>query len=276
MRLQEQLERFTSSVDFDRIVVLYFTLIFVFGTLFFLLSYTEGNGLYVSETVISHDFGGYLNALYFSFVTSTSLGYGDIHPLGVSRFFSIMEVFISLLIFGVLVSKIISVKQEKILEEIYEISFQSRVTRVISGLYNFRAEIDRLAGRLSEGTLTKEETDEELQNIETNMHLLSSYLMDISRIMSKEERKHLKKLSDFRADIILDNLHTSVSKIEDLLGVLKAKKIEWKNESTLRNMTSIFGTTENICTECLSGDYENVQEVIAELKKHSNSLRKSV
>jgi len=277
MKLQERLERLISSVDFDRIIIVYFMLILAFAALFFFLTYiSAGNGIAYSNRQISLDLGGFLDALYFSFVTSTSLGYGDIHPIGISRLFSIVEVVVSLIIFGILVSKLLSVKQERILEEIYEISFQGRVTRVLSGLYDFRAEIDRITSKLGKEGLSTEETDELMQDIETNMHLLSSYLVDMDRILLKEGGEHVKKLSDFRADIILDNLHSSIAKIEDLIAVLKARDVSWKSAPLMRNMNSIFSTTENICVDCINGKYENIQAVIDELRRHSRTLKKEI
>jgi len=264
-------------VDFDRIVLLYFILIVAFGTAFFFLTYISAdNGIAYSNRQISLDLSGYLDALYFSFVTSTSLGYGDIHPSGFSRLFSIVEVVVSLIIFGILVSKLLSVKQEKILGEIYEISFQGRVTRVLSGLYDFRAEVDRITNKLGKEGLTKEETDELVQDIETNMHLLSSYLVDMDKILLKEGGEHVKRLSDFRADIILDNLHSSIAKIEELIAALKAKDIAWKSDPVMKNMDAIFSTTENICTDCMNGKYENIQAVIDELRRHSKVLKKEI
>ncbi len=59
------------------------------------------------------------DALYFSLVTVSSLGYGDIRPLGWSRLFVGAEVMLGLAFFGLLVAKISSVKQDYILRRLY-------------------------------------------------------------------------------------------------------------------------------------------------------------
>ena len=41
-----------------------------------------------------------MTALYFSFVTATSVGYGDVVPMGVIRIVAIAEAITGLLIFG--------------------------------------------------------------------------------------------------------------------------------------------------------------------------------
>lgn len=59
------------------------------------------------------------DALYFSLVTISSLGYGDIRPVGWTRLFVGAEVSLGLAFFGLLVAKISSVKQDYILRRMY-------------------------------------------------------------------------------------------------------------------------------------------------------------
>lgn len=72
--------------------------------------------------VFTYDNGaspGIGDALYFSVVTLTSLGYGDIRPDGIARLFAGVEVVLGLSFFGVIVAKISSVKQDYILRRMY-------------------------------------------------------------------------------------------------------------------------------------------------------------
>lgn len=61
----------------------------------------------------------FLDSLYFSVVSLSSLGYGDIRPLGFSRFLAGAEVIIGLSFFGIMVAKISSVRQDYILRRMY-------------------------------------------------------------------------------------------------------------------------------------------------------------
>ena len=60
----------------------------------------------------------YLDCLYFSVVTISSLGYGDLHPLGFSRVLAAIEVVSGLVFIGVFVARIVSVKQDEMAEYI--------------------------------------------------------------------------------------------------------------------------------------------------------------
>jgi hypothetical protein len=74
-----------------------------------MLEFTAGNQRAVT----------FWDALYFSLVTVSSLGYGDIRPVGWTRLFVGLEVILGLSFFGLLVAKISSVKQDYILRRMY-------------------------------------------------------------------------------------------------------------------------------------------------------------
>ncbi|MBI2136170.1 two pore domain potassium channel family protein [Candidatus Woesearchaeota archaeon] len=278
MKLSFHVDKFIRKVDFDLIIIFYFLCIILFGSTFFLLSFTSEHGIYDYNGRINTDITGYVDAIYFSFVTSTSLGYGDIRPLGVSRIFSVIEVVLSLFIFGIAISKIFSVKQEKILSELYEFSFQEKITRIITGLYNFRAEIDSVIHKLNEKHLTKHEIEDIMDYIEGNLHAFTSYLIDINKILMQKEAKLKGKsasqgignnLSEFKVNIILDNLRNSMEKIEELITALNEKKILWKTKVIVKNLETVFGLIDGVCIDCISIRHTSIHKTIMELRVHA-------
>ena len=87
-------------------------------------------------------------ALYFSLVTVTSLGYGDVGPIGLSRAISVTEAVMGLLIFSLVVAKFVSRRQEELLEQVHRVSFEDRLSRVHTNLHQVLLElqdIDALA-----------------------------------------------------------------------------------------------------------------------------------
>ncbi len=61
----------------------------------------------------------FLDALYFSVVTFTSLGYGDVIPVGASRLVACAEVILGLTLFGLAVAKASSARQSYYLRRLY-------------------------------------------------------------------------------------------------------------------------------------------------------------
>lgn len=62
------------------------------------------------------------DALYFSVATGTTLGYGDIIPIGASRFFAGLQSIISFMILALTVSKLASIRSERMLAEVHALS----------------------------------------------------------------------------------------------------------------------------------------------------------
>jgi hypothetical protein len=94
--------------------------------------------------------GSLWSAIYFSAVTATSVGYGDIVPSGVARVLAIAEGIAGLILFGCVVSKFVSRRQEELLAETHRIAFEDRLGRVRTNLHLVRTEIQETS-RICEG-----------------------------------------------------------------------------------------------------------------------------
>ncbi len=71
-----------------------------------------GNGLRRPD----HDLSSWFDYIYFSVVTEATLGYGDISPVGSSRFVACIQVFVGVLMAGVVVAKMTSQALNELLE----------------------------------------------------------------------------------------------------------------------------------------------------------------
>jgi voltage-gated potassium channel Kch len=73
-----------------RVVIFTNVIIFLFAILYFFSGVSfSGNVLVYSSTAsMSDNIYTFANSLYFSVVTFTTRGYGDLTPQGISRFFS--------------------------------------------------------------------------------------------------------------------------------------------------------------------------------------------
>lgn len=120
------------------------------GVVFWLLAFAPNGGLIAGAGPIHPDGWGLLTALYFSAVTATSVGYGDIVPSGAARLVAIAEAVAGLVIFGCVISKFVSRRQEQVIDEIHRIAFEDRLGRVRTNLHLVRTEVQATA-RLCEG-----------------------------------------------------------------------------------------------------------------------------
>ena len=69
---------------------------------------------FVADTTVSPEakVNSFWEALYYSVVTFTTLGYGDLQPRGVMRFMACLETFVGYLVLGILASAVADLVQE--------------------------------------------------------------------------------------------------------------------------------------------------------------------
>jgi hypothetical protein len=139
-----------SDRSVGQLFAIWIEIVLAFAAAYWLLDALPGQALLTGGAPFHEDLRGAVAALYFSAVTATSVGYGDIVPSGVTRLFAIAEAAAGLLIFGCVISKFVSRRQEELIGEIHRIAFEDRLGRVRTNLHLVRTELQATA-RLCEG-----------------------------------------------------------------------------------------------------------------------------
>lgn len=111
MNQNDGTETFLSLLTPLRVALAFFVWIFLFAIVFYFLAVSPNQGVpfYGGKPVAS--FG---DALYFSAITATTLGYSDVTPIGWTRFLVCMEVFGGLILGGLAVSALTSAPLHKL------------------------------------------------------------------------------------------------------------------------------------------------------------------
>ena len=222
--------RILERVSFTQIFVFWITYMFFFGMIYFVLSLTADHGILYQGTKIAPTVHGFITAEYFSFITaaSASQGYGDIFPVGASRFFAVIEAVSGLILFGVIISKLLSEKQEILLQEIYDISFEEKISRIRSALYLFRSDVSKLIEKIENNTLSQRRISDlwiTFTTLENSMHEI------IKIIRPEKNHNYVKQVDDLDIELILGSISLSLKKARDLFIVLDEKNIKWQNDT---------------------------------------------
>ena len=118
-----------------RLVGFWLGMIVVFGVVYWVAGNGMGWGLQAGNVAVKPDLEGLGTAIYFSFVTALSIGYGDVIPLGALRILAVAEGVAGLLIFGCVISNLVSRRQEELTAEIHRTTFEDRLDRVRTNLH---------------------------------------------------------------------------------------------------------------------------------------------
>ncbi|KYK26623.1 hypothetical protein AYK26_07300 [Euryarchaeota archaeon SM23-78] len=267
--------RVLDKVTFFHVFSFWIIIILFFGLIFFFLSYAPNHSLKYGGELIIPDAEGFINSLYFSFITATSLGYGDVIPIGISKFLSGLEVIFGLIIYGVLISKLVGVKQEVLLEEVYDISYEDVIDRLRSGLYLFRADVNRILEKIETGTIQ----EREINDLWILFSTLDTTLINIERLVKPgmSEKYYHKTLDVFRLELFLNSIQLSMNKVIELVRTLKVHKIKWKNDLLLTSIEDdVRVVREVIEYQTKKSSEKKVIDKLDELEKTLNEIEREI
>jgi len=163
------------SVSTAQLFVIWLAVIVACGAAYWLIDLSYGAGLMEAGARVGTNLSGLLTAVYFSFITATSVGYGDVLPVGATRILAVAEAVAGLLIFGLLIAKFVSYRQEMLVREIHSVTFEERLDRVQTNLHLVVSELLAIAVLCDDGAARVERLGPRL---ETTTLVFTSELHD--------------------------------------------------------------------------------------------------
>lgn len=232
---------------FDKITfwqILFVWLIIILGVgLFYHFSATDTS--FLRYSVQKQPVTNIWDSIYFSFVAFTN-GFSDITPLGFYKIISVIEVVAGLLLIAFIVSKIVSIKQDIILSEIYEISFNERMNRLRNSMLLFRQNLSRVMDKIESNLIKKRE----INDIYIYLSSFEDSLTEFVLLIDGTGKSHFKKnLDSLNAELILISALHSFEKINETASMLNERKLEWKREITLSIINKSLSQINEIFTK---------------------------
>jgi len=223
-----KLNTWIDDLNFTKILLMWAGTVTFFGLCYYFFS-NGSSALLSAET--HKPITNIFDHIYFSFITATSTGFGDIIPKGFFKIIAIFEVTFGLLLLAFVTSRLISIKQNIILGEIYEISFSERINRLRSSMLLFRQHINRITAKAEDETLRQRDIEE----ISVDLSSLLDILREMVNILKKDGKKHFTKVvSQIDAELLINSMTHSFSKVHDLVFTLNHHKVEWKREIVIK------------------------------------------
>ena len=228
-----------------QLFLLWIGTILLSGSCFWLGALMGEHGLVEAGHPIGADLKGFGSALYFSFVTATSIGYGDIVPIGGARVIAVIEAITALLVFGAVVAKFVSHRQDQLVSEIHRITFEDQLDRIETNLHMVISEL------LSITAMT--ETKAPLNRITTRLE--SSVILFSGELRTTRDLLYQPRLMVEEGVLaaILATLASAMNVLAELLALLPP---EFSRSQPLTiTLDRLTDLAEEICGECVPHTY---------------------
>jgi len=217
------------------------------GVVFWLISFGGRSLIAGGQPVASEGLHGLITAIYFSAVTATSIGYGDIVPLGAARLLAIAEGAAGLIIFGCVVSKFVSRRQEQLIAEIHHIAFEDRLGRLRSNLHLIRTEVQATA-RLCEGQDIA--PPEAIARVESVTMIFVGELHAVHDLLYRPQQTP----DEAELEAILAGLASVFREFAELLLCVRAQRSP--NSGALQsNLATMSRLAREICGDCVPREF---------------------
>ncbi len=216
------------------------------GSCYWLGARAGEHGLIEGGRPLGADLNGFISAIYFSFVTATSIGYGDIVPVGFARVIACAEAVTALLIFGAVVAKFVSHRSDQLVSEIHRITFEERLDRIQTNLHMVISDLISI-------TTLSEEPDAPIGRISARLE--SSMLLFQSELRSIHDLLYQPKLTVQEGVLaaILADLSLALTVFVDLLaGLPRDFPRSQPFEIVIQNLTRY---AHDICGDCVPHSY---------------------
>ncbi|MEM4637697.1 MAG: potassium channel family protein [Candidatus Woesearchaeota archaeon] len=191
------------KLTFKELTLCWLLNITVFGIIYLFLQTTQ-------KTFIEN----IINAFYLSFTTALTLGNGAFTTL-TEKVLVIFEATISIFILGLIIGKIVSIKQDEIIEKIDTLNFEETIQKTITELYILRNQITEKGYKKINA-----------EDIEYFSLLIGNSLKSLNQTKTNNPQTSVMELS-----LLTASINNSLSKFVELLKEFNKKKTGWKKES---------------------------------------------
>jgi len=204
------------------------------------------------------------NAIYFSFVTALTIGYGDISPLGPARILAVIEGAAGLLIFGFVISKLVSRRQEELVEDTHRIAFEQRLGRIRTSLHLVLSELQDIAKMCSEHTVAAARVR---VRAESTLAIFEGELRTVHDLLYNPDQMPEEQV----LESILASMAASLEVLNELLGCMPE---ESRGSQLLRTqLRHIHLRAIEICADCVPQDYaQDLADWMNRVKEQAEKL----
>jgi len=156
-----------------------------------------------------------VDCLYFSVVTITSLGYGDIRPTSLSKILSCIQVIWGLSLLAMAVAKLSSAKHDYLIRRLYSSDVQKRLAEYYESLSSLNSEYQELISQVT--PKSESDIDERLRGKFRSTHSIFDETWAVVTGLEKYIRFEVK-YGEFFSDVPIRSILRSLNIVNKILA----------------------------------------------------------
>jgi hypothetical protein len=203
--------------------------------------------------------------IYFSFVTILTIGYGDIVAVGSIRVLTAIEGLIGWVLFGLIVYKVVSVKEDIILKEIHKLSNDQYLSRIKNFLFISNTNLVRFIKEVQSRKITRDSIIYELSVISTT---LKSNVRDATGFLIANKDSINGELDDEDILLLVNGINSCMINFVNSLTILpKHQKDRVIHENILRIVESGKEIYNYYCVDLKNKKIEDLKTLYTKLEE---------
>ncbi len=235
-----------ANVSYGGLIWRWFAMVGGLGLAYWMIPALHWGALRDAGAPVEFTLPGLLTALYFSAVTATSVGFGDVVPIGILRLLAVVEGAAGLLLFGCIISKLVSARQEMLVEETHRTAFEDRLERVRTNLHLVLSELQTIAITNATQGSTSERA---LARLESVAMMLAGELRTIHDLLYHPQQAP----DEYMLEGLLAGLAADLRELADLVAAApQARERSPLLGTTLLSVRTLAG---EVCGECVPRQY---------------------
>jgi hypothetical protein len=243
-----------------------------FALLYFLFStYAPGHGAIVL-TAIENPWIRLANGLYYSIITATSTGYGDIVPEGFSKVFAAIQSTFSLFLFAAFVTKLISYRQEVTLHEVHKLTFDENFHNIREEFFLTRKDFDRV---IVVAQQTHAIPDELWEDLVTAYQRIQGLFREIPTFYADDDNHYT--IDALGEELLLAAVQRTFHRLNSMFNTLSREGIDWTaHEKGLVELRNLVQKAKDISPLWKEQSPHNQMEAFEEIITLNNSIHELI
>lgn len=233
-----------TSMSYTTLFTMWLVLAAMFAAFYFALAvFAPEHGpilLQEDPTILAKLF----DSIYYSVITATSTGYGDIVPQGFSKVLASLQSIIAMMVFAMFVTKLVSFRQEQALKEVHRLTFEDVFHNIREGLYIIRKDCDQIIVDARDGHLT----EERWKDLTVMYQMSQSILKEIPDFYAaKETDAGFYTIDSTREKLLHESVHRTLHRINTMLDALSENNITWaEHTESFRELQRLVITVDEV------------------------------